>query len=1464
MYAKSTARNVGRRMRSFRRALIMEGLEQRLLMANDLDDNVSGSRSLGVLTTSPKIVDDNISPDTDVDMFGFSVSAGQVVDFDADTTINGPGGLGTFFRLFNSLGQLLAANDNGAAPGENTVGFDAYLRHTFAVGGNYYLGVSNANNIGYDPITGTGDRSGGSDATGSYRLTVQVLPIDTDDSTTEAPSLGAITTTPIVRSSTIAPDIDVDLFRFTVSTGQVVDFDIDTAANGPGGLGSYLRLFDAQGQPVAANNDAVAPGESTLGFDAYLRFTFNAGGTYYIGVSNANNIGYDPITGNGDSGGGLHSIGDYQLTIQALPVDNDDTLAEASSLGAISTTPITRNATITPDIDVDMYRFTVNAGQVVDFDIDTPLNGPGGLGGYLRLFNDQGQQLAFNDNAAAPGEGTVGFDPYFRFTFTTAGTYTIAVSNFTNVTYDPITGNGDTAGGLHSAGDYTLTIQSPGAATADPDDTLAEAPSLGAISTTPITRSTSITPDIDVDMFRFTVTAGQVVDFDIDTTANGPGGLGSYLRLFNAQGQQLAFNNDGIAPGESTLGFDAYLRHTFTTGGTYTIAVSNSNNTTYDPITGNGDTAGGANSIGDYQLIVQTPSLPATDGDDTLLEATFLGTVGTAPQTVSGIISPDVDVDMFRFNATAGQLVDFDVDTILNGPGGLGSYLRLFNSQGQQLASNDNGAAPGENTVGFDSYLRFFFTVSGTYYLGISNSNNTLYNAVDGTGDTAGGPNATGDYQITVQALPADSDDTLNEATSLGAIGSSPIVRSSTISPDLDVDLFRFTVTAGQVVDFDIDTSSNGPSGLSSYLRLFDIQGQQIAFNDDGVAPGESVLGFDAYLRFTFTAGGTYYVGVSNSTNIGYDPVTGTGDTAGGLHSVGDFQLTVQSPGGDNDDTLIEANVLGTITTAPVTRADAISPDTDVDMFRFSVNAGQVVDFDIDTPINGPGGLGAYLRLFNSQGQQLAFNDNAAAPGEGGVGFDPYLRFTFTAAGIYTIAVSNSNNITYDPVTGNGDIAGGQNSIGDYQLTVQTPGVAPNDPDDSLTEAVFLGAVSTSPLTSTGDISPDVDVDVFRFTVDAGQTVDFDIDTPLNGPGGLGSLLRLFNAVGQEIAVNDNAAAPGEGTVGFDAYLRFTFTTAGTYYVGISNSNNGLYDVITGAGDIAGGFNSTGTYQLSVQAVPVVPALTMSLSTTSISENGGQATGTMSRTGGDISQPITVTLATSDAGSATVPPSVIIAANQTSASFTITAVHSSTLGTRQVVISANAPGFAEAMRTLVVTDSDGSFHNAANPNDTNDDGFVSPIDALLVINYLNANGPGPTPSGSPPPYIDVNGDNFISAIDALLVINALNIRGPGGGESEDSAIAESLAPPIETLARSSFALASVRLNDGGLVKASNRKTATPDESLVVTRLDHATLMTNELIDIASVAEDEAWDESVDAFFAIEEAKDRLFAFIREA
>ena len=191
------------------------------------------------------------------------------------------------------------------------------------------------------------------------------------------------------------------------------------------------------------------------------------------------------------------------------------------------------------------------------------------------------------------------------------------------------------------------------------------------------------------------------------------------------------------------------------------------------------------------------------------------------------------------------------------------------------------------------------------------------------------------------------------------------------------------------------------------------------------------------------------------------------------------------------------------------------------------------------------------------------------------------------------------------------------------------------DFDDSISEAFRLGALSTTPSIVSSSISPDTDVNMVSFTVSAGQIVDFDIDTALNGAGGLGSYVRLFNAQGTQLAFNNDGAAPDENAIGFDAYLRYTFATAETFYLGVSNFNNALYNPLTGDGDTAGGANATGAYQLTLNSV--FASLDVSINPTTIPERNGTAVGTVSRIGSDSSQPLVVSLRSSDVNSATVP-----------------------------------------------------------------------------------------------------------------------------------------------------------------------------------------------------------------------------------
>ncbi len=70
------------------------------------------------------------------------------------------------------------------------------------------------------------------------------------------------------------------------------------------------------------------------------------------------------------------------------------------------------------------------------------------------------------------------------------------------------------------------------------------------------------------------------------------------------------------------------------------------------------------------------------------------------------------------------------------------------------------------------------------------------------------------------------------------------------------------------------------------------------------------------------------------------------------------------------------------------------------------------------------------------------------------------------------------------------------------------------------------------------------------------------------------------------------------------------------------------------------------------------------------------------------------------------------------------------------------------------------WHNDTAPEDVDNNGFVSPSDALAIINMINAQGPGPlvflNSGAKPSTFVDVDADNFLAPNDAVAVINYIN------------------------------------------------------------------------------------------------------------
>ena len=102
-----------------------------------------------------------------------------------------------------------------------------------------------------------------------------------------------------------------------------------------------------------------------------------------------------------------------------------------------------------------------------------------------------------------------------------------------------------------------------------------------------------------------------------------------------------------------------------------------------------------------------------------------------------------------------------------------------------------------------------------------------------------------------------------------------------------------------------------------------------------------------------------------------------------------------------------------------------------------------------------------------------------------------------------------------------------------------------------------------------------------------------------------------------------------------------------------------------------------------------------------------------------------------------------------------------------------------------------AYTNPINPLDVNADSNVTPMDALAVVNALNSMGPARLPAvviyagegemssllAKKPHigYVDVNGDGFISPIDALQIVNRLNAKQEALAEGELAASTLSLA-----------------------------------------------------------------------------------------
>jgi hypothetical protein len=705
-------------------------------------------------------IGDNWWEGKDVDIYSFQATAGQFLN--ASTSLpSGGSSMATIVRLFDANGNQLATAFPYNYPTYSS--YASLQQYKFSASGTYYVGISGYYNPYYNPkVAGSGNNAY---STGDYALTLSLVtptPDNVGDTIATALDTGingqVQATATFGMTAKIGDGLylssDVDMYKFHGSAGQAISAATSLPAGGQS-MTTYLRLFDSAGNQLATGYGSPYYGNS---YASLSKSVLPADGDYYIGVSGYPNWYYNPNVGGSyiNYYGQLPSTGDYHLDLSLTtpPPDVGDTLATAqvTTLGPAAGTYAVPNQHIGDGAygarDVDMYRIQANAGQLLSITFGLPAGGQA-MNGVVRLFDPDGNEVNFTYyyNSWYNGNGSVVVIQDLQLRKT--GAYSIGISGAGNFFYNPtVAGSGWYA---WSTGDYSLNL-----ALVDPPppdsvgDTLATAlpTGLGTTSSTYTMPSTQIGDgtwrSLDVDMYQFTAPAGLKLTAITSAPAGSTNPMYTVLRLFDASGHELQLSGSFL-PSTNGGGYSE-IDYVFATAGTYYIGVSGNYNAYYDPTVAGSDPYPYGASTGDYRLDM-TLSVPVPDNvGDTLSTAlaTGLGTNGKKSYNFGKATIGDGaygarDVDLYQFQADAGQTFTA-MASLPNGSSlTYGPELRLFDSSGNELA----------NSYDYNQ-LEWQFDTPGIYYVGVSGPGNGGYDPnMAGSGQGA----ATGAYILDLNLI---------------------------------------------------------------------------------------------------------------------------------------------------------------------------------------------------------------------------------------------------------------------------------------------------------------------------------------------------------------------------------------------------------------------------------------------------------------------------------------------------------------------------------------------------------------------------------------------------------------------------------------------------------------------------------------------------------------------------------------
>lgn len=576
---------------------------------------------------------------------------------------------------------------------------------------------------------------------------------------------------------------------------------------------------------------------------------------------------------------------------------------------------------VTPvgNTDVDLIRFEVQAPGVVTLELTSNLAAPDDFDSILRLFDQNGTELAVSDDD--------GSNLFSRLdVFLNPGVYFAGVSGFDNSSYNPNVAGSGVAG---DTGNYSLQLSLNNA---DPNGLISGAvPVRLGSNREPLIFDGLIGADYgapvgvaDVDLYRIVVPDDGTLLIDIDTPYS-TGFVDSFLRLFDEEGNELFFPDGGLFESDDDLSFDrvgnpteffsanltdvfefspngpvfvghdtdSFLGALVERGEVYYIGVSDYFNQDYAPT--NLDNRLNAGDGGQYQLSVEFINNDLNGNIDQALSTDSLpitaqpGLIGFDgdPLTNDLLDVGNKDVDFVRIRSATSGILEIDIDSYAN-PSQLSTGVPVdtvalvFDASGNLLIADDD-------TDSFDPRLQIQIEANTDYFVAITGYGNENFDPF-ALGSGSGGD--TGEYIFNSRLLPLANLSLLTD----NSIQNSSIIQDVVLNTQVferigqdgnffvgatDIDLYRFVPTVSGIVNIRTltnVTASPEDSGADTVLRIFDVEGDEIAANDD-----ETSATRGSFVEVPVIAGQTYFIGVNGFSPqaFNYNPLTGQGAAPG-------------------------------------------------------------------------------------------------------------------------------------------------------------------------------------------------------------------------------------------------------------------------------------------------------------------------------------------------------------------------------------------------------------------------------------------------------------------------------------------------------------------------------------------------------------------------------------------------------